>query len=67
MATLKSGERVTPRKQKINLEKVRASLDTICTKCGEAITPDKLSRIDPYRVECPVCHEPFAPKKQSLI
>ncbi len=48
------------------LEKVRASLDTICTKCGASITPEKLSRIDSYRVVCPVCQEQFVPKKKTL-
>jgi ribosomal protein S27AE len=48
-----------PRKQKINLEKVRASLNTLCPKCGYAITPDKIRRIDFERMECPECGERF--------
>lgn len=49
-------------KQKINLAKVRASLDTVSTKCGYSIPPDKLSRVDTERVECPECGEKFIPQ-----
>jgi hypothetical protein len=36
-----------PQKQKINLEKVMASLNTVCPKCGCSIAPD---RIRPHRL-----------------
>jgi predicted RNA-binding Zn-ribbon protein involved in translation (DUF1610 family) len=52
-----------PRKQKINLEKVRAALDTVCPKCGCPITPAKIRRIDFESVECPECGERFVPGK----
>jgi ribosomal protein S27AE len=39
-----------PQKQKINLEKVLASLNTVCPKCGCSITPDKIRRIDSERI-----------------
>jgi hypothetical protein len=32
--------------------KVMASLDTICTKCGHAILPGDLRRIDTFLIEC---------------
>lgn len=35
-----------PSKQKIDRQKVMASLDTICPKCGCSITPDKIRRVD---------------------
>jgi predicted RNA-binding Zn-ribbon protein involved in translation (DUF1610 family) len=50
-----------PRPQKINLEKVRASLDKVCPKCGALISPAEVRRIDFERIECPVCGEQFAP------
>jgi hypothetical protein len=39
---------------KINLEKVRAWLDTVCPKCGGLIPPAGVRRIDFERIECPV-------------
>jgi len=50
-----------PRCRKINLEKVRASLTTVCPKCGKVIPPADVRRIDFERVECPVCGEQFVP------
>ena len=41
-----------PRSRKINLEKVLASLDTKCPKCGFTITPDLVKRVDFERMEC---------------
>ena len=50
------------RKQKINLERVRASLyNTVCPKCGRSITPDKIRRIDFQRIRCPECGGRFVP------
>jgi predicted RNA-binding Zn-ribbon protein involved in translation (DUF1610 family) len=47
--------------RKINLEKVLASLDTICPKCGKVITPAEMQRIDFERMKCPACGElPYA-------
>jgi predicted RNA-binding Zn-ribbon protein involved in translation (DUF1610 family) len=53
-----------PRSRKINLEKVRASLDKTCPKCGFTITPDLVKRVDSERMECLECGERFKPKKQ---
>jgi hypothetical protein len=33
-----------PRSRKINLEKVLASLNTTCPKCGFTITPNQVKR-----------------------
>lgn len=54
-----------PRKQKINLEQVMASLNTVCTKCGCAITPDKIRRIDFEQIVCPECGERFVPERHN--
>jgi predicted RNA-binding Zn-ribbon protein involved in translation (DUF1610 family) len=48
-------------KQKINREKVMAALNTVCSKCGYSIAPEKIRPIDFYIVECPSCGERFAP------
>jgi ribosomal protein S27AE len=54
-----------PRSRKINLEKVRASLDTKCPKCGFTITPDLVKRVDFERLECPKCGERFRPAERE--
>jgi hypothetical protein len=56
-----------PRSRKINLEKVRASLDAVCPKGGALIPPAQVRRIDFERIESPVCGERFvpSPKKQA--
>ena len=48
-------------KQKINLEKVLASLNTLCTKCGYSIPPKEIQRVTFYEVLCPKCGERFIP------
>jgi predicted RNA-binding Zn-ribbon protein involved in translation (DUF1610 family) len=50
-----------PRSRKINQDKVQASLDTPCPKCGFSITPAQIRRVDFERVECPKCGEKFQP------
>ena len=42
-----------PRRSKLDLNKIRASLTTTCTECGHEITADELRRIDFERVRCP--------------
>jgi hypothetical protein len=54
-----------PRSRKINLEKVLASLDTKCPKCGFTITPDLVKRLDFDRMESPECGEKFQAMKNS--
>lgn len=46
---------------KINIEKVRAALNTICTEWGASISPDQIQRIDFERQKCPVCGAIFTP------
>ena len=50
-----------PKKQKTDLRKVNASLNTRCVKCGHSITPAELRRVDCERVDCPKCGERFNP------
>jgi hypothetical protein len=47
--------------RKINLERVRASLDKVCPKCGSLIPPAEVRRIDFERIECQMCGERFVP------
>jgi ribosomal protein S27AE len=54
-----------PQKQKINLEKVMASLNTACPKCGCSITPDKIRRIDFQRIVCSECGERFIGERRK--
>jgi ribosomal protein S27AE len=51
-----------PRSRKINREKVLASLDKTCPKCGFTITPDLVKRVDFEQIECPKCGEKFQPR-----
>ena len=41
--------------KKVNLEKMQASLDAECPKCGKAISPAEVKRIDFERMKCPAC------------
>jgi ribosomal protein S27AE len=54
-----------PSRKKINREKVMASLDAVCPKCGALISPAEVRRIDFEHIECPVCGEQFvrSPRK----
>jgi predicted RNA-binding Zn-ribbon protein involved in translation (DUF1610 family) len=52
------------RAKKVNLEKVKASLDAVCPKCGKAISPAEVRRVDFERMECPACGERFAPGRK---
>ena len=40
-------------KNKINLEKVLAALNTTCPSCGYSISPAEIRRIDFERQKCP--------------
>jgi predicted RNA-binding Zn-ribbon protein involved in translation (DUF1610 family) len=46
---------------KIDLQKVLASLNTPCPKCGHLITPAEIKRITWDEIECPACGEKFDP------
>jgi len=58
-------------KNKINLEKVLAALNTTCPSCGYSITPAEIVRIDSERMRCPKCGtvfdaKPYAPSKKAF-
>jgi len=55
LPTIKLAIEPMPRSRKIDLEKVQASLDKTCPKCGCTIKPDQVKRVDSKRVECPKC------------
>jgi hypothetical protein len=40
-----------PSSRKINLEKVRASLDAVCPKCSRVIPPTEVRRVNFERIE----------------
>jgi hypothetical protein len=42
-----------PKKQKINLEKVLAPMNTLCPKCGRVIQPAEIRRVSFDEIECP--------------
>ena len=45
--------RTMPSSRKINLAKVRASLDVVCPKCEKSISPAEVRRADFEHIECP--------------
>jgi len=47
------------RPEKINLEKVLASLATPCSNCGYRIPPAELLRVSTNKVRCPKCGVTF--------
>jgi hypothetical protein len=50
-----------PKKQRIDLEKEMASLDTVCPKCRYSIPPERVRRLDSDRMEYPECGERLVP------
>ena len=54
-----------PTNKKIDFEKVWASLDTTCPKCGRTITPAEVRRVDFERQKCPPCGEVFEARKRD--
>jgi predicted RNA-binding Zn-ribbon protein involved in translation (DUF1610 family) len=41
----------------VNLEKVFASLNTTCPKCGKVISPSEIRRVSFDEMICPECGE----------
>ncbi len=48
------------------LDKVKASLNTLCPKCGHSIPPEKLYRVDSDHIQCPECAERFIPRVKEV-
>ena len=53
-------------KNKVNLAKVLASLNTTWPECGYSIVPCEIVRIDFERMKCPKCGEVFDAKSESV-
>ena len=54
-----------PHRRKLDLEKIRASLDTVCPHCNASIPPEDQNRADSERMKCPHCGEVFIPAKRE--
>jgi hypothetical protein len=52
-------------RNRINFEKIRASLDTTCTACGFAISPADVQRVDFEHIRCSNCGKDFVPDKKE--
>ena len=52
-----------PSRKKIDLEKVRASLNATCPKCGRIIEPQDIKRVSWEEILCPDCGNRFDAKK----
>jgi hypothetical protein len=50
-----------PRKQKIDLAEVLASINTTRPKCSCSIPPGKIMRVDAKKIQCPECGARFVP------
>ena len=54
-----------PRRGKIDLEIIRASLAIICPHCSASIEPEVQKRLDAETMECPLYGEKFRPDKKQ--
>lgn len=54
-----------PSRKEIDLQKVLASLDRNCPKCGYEITPAEMKRVSWDEIECPACHAQFDAGKRG--
>jgi len=48
-------------RRKLDREKIRASLNVKCTRCGAEIPPSRRVRIDFEHLRCPSCGQTFTP------
>ena len=53
-----------PARKKIDLQKVLASLNTPCPKCGLEITPAEINRVRWEEIKCPKCGLVFDPQRK---
>jgi uncharacterized protein (UPF0212 family) len=52
-------------RRKLDHEKIRASLNVKCPRCGAELPPDKQVRIDFEHLQCPTCGQTFTPEKRQ--
>jgi len=50
-----------PRRRNSDLEKIRASTNSVCPHCGTCIEPKDYKRVDWEHLECPTCGKTFRP------
>src|SRR5262249_55054642 len=50
-----------PRRGKLDLAKIHASLNATCSHSGASITPEEQKRVDWEHLQCPKCGELFVP------
>jgi predicted RNA-binding Zn-ribbon protein involved in translation (DUF1610 family) len=56
-----------PKRGRIDLTKVRASLASVCPTCGYEITPAEVQRVDGQSVRCPKCSAIFMSGKPGTL
>jgi predicted Zn finger-like uncharacterized protein len=52
-------------RSRIDLKKVRESLNATCTECGASIPPNEQERIDSGHMRCPHCGKMFIQEQKS--
>jgi len=57
-------EKSMPARQKIDLDKVIASLNAPCPKCGHGITPAGINRVTWDEIKCPKYGLVFDPRRK---
>jgi len=54
------------RSRKLDLEKIRATLNATCPHCNTSIPPDKQVRLDFEHMKCPGCGQTFTPPQREI-
>jgi DNA-directed RNA polymerase subunit RPC12/RpoP len=54
-----------PRRSKLDLEAMRASLNVDCPHCHAALSPAEYMRLDSERLRCTKCGKDFEPPQRS--
>jgi predicted RNA-binding Zn-ribbon protein involved in translation (DUF1610 family) len=50
-----------PARRKLELKKIRASLNTVCPHCNVSIPPEDQNRVDSEHMKCPSCGKALIP------
>ena len=58
---------VVPKRGKIDIEKIRASLNTPCPECGHNITPAERQYLSSGKIICPQCKLIFSPAPNTIL
>jgi hypothetical protein len=54
-----------PARRKLDLEKIPASLNTVCPHCDASIPPEYQNRVDNDCMKCPLCSREFRSAKRA--